>query len=271
MELYEKYNQLKQMLLQYESAAIAFSSGVDSTFLLKVAYEVLKDKTMAITASSNIFAQREYNEAIAYTKQLGVRHEILSVDALKVDYFASNPKNRCYYCKKAVFTNILNLAHDYGMKYVLDGANVDDQGDYRPGMQAAHELGIQSPLKECGFTKSDIRLLSKEMGLPTWDKPSYACLASRIPYGTEITEEKLRMVEAAEAYLMELGFAQLRVRHHGKVARIEVLPKERKRFFDEKFMDQVADKMKEIGFAYTALDLSGYRTGSLNEVLKETE
>lgn len=268
MELKEKYEKLKQTISSYESAAVAFSSGVDSTFLLKVAYDVLKDKTMAITASSNIFAQREHKEAIEFTTHLGVRHEILLADALSVDNFAKNPDNRCYYCKKAVFTNILKLAKDNGMAYVLDGANVDDEGDYRPGMQAAHELGIKSPLKDCGFTKEDIRTLSKEMGLPTWDKPSYACLASRIPYGTEITAEKLQMIEAAETYLMELGFRQLRVRHHGKMARIEVLPEDRKRFFDEAFMDQVADKMKEIGFFYTALDLRGYRTGSLNEVLK---
>lgn len=268
MELKEKYEHLKQTILSYKSAAVAFSSGVDSTFLLKVAYDVLKDNTMAITASSDIFAQREYKEAIAYTAQLGVKHEILTVDALSVENFAKNPSNRCYYCKKAVFTNILHLAKEHNMEYVMDGANVDDEGDYRPGMQAAHELGIKSPLKECGFTKADIRALSKEMGLPTWDKPSYACLASRIPYGNEITIEKLKMVEAAEKYLMELGFKQLRVRHHGKLARIEVLPDDRKRFYNEEFMDQVADKMKEIGFFYTALDLRGYRTGSLNEVLK---
>jgi uncharacterized protein len=183
------------------------------------------------------------------------------------DYFINNPVDRCYYCKKNIFSKIIEIAKKSNIEFIADGSNIDDMGDYRPGMKAVKELGVVSPLKEAGMGKDDIRLLSRELGLPTWDKPSYACLASRIPYGEKIDREKLEMVDKAEQYLISLGFRQLRVRHHGNMARIEVLSNERDRFFDTGLMDKVYEELKKIGFKYVALDLKGYRTGSMNEAI----
>ncbi len=263
----EKLSMLKDILKDMKSVIVCFSGGVDSTFLLQVGSDVLKDRIMAVTASSSTFPHREMNEAVAFAKKLNVNHMVIKSEELEIDGFYKNPKNRCYYCKKELFSKILEIAHEKGFKNVVDGANADDTGDYRPGMMAARELGVRSPLLEAGFTKNDIRALSKKMGLPTWNKPSFACLSSRIPYGQEITSKKLHMIDAAEQYLLDLGFRQVRVRHHGDIARIEVAPEERQKFFDEKIMDDVASKLRSIGFNYVTLDLNGYRTGSMNEVL----
>ncbi|RII35711.1 ATP-dependent sacrificial sulfur transferase LarE [Clostridium chromiireducens] len=271
MLLKEKYKLLKDIIKKRESAAIAFSGGVDSTFLLKVAKEVLGDNVIAVTATSSTYPKRELNEAIKYAKDVNAKHLVISSEELEIEGFAMNPKNRCYYCKKELFTKINNLALENGVRYVFDGSNLDDTGDYRPGMVAAKELNVISPLKEAGLTKNDIRELSKELGLPTWDKPSFACLSSRFPYGNKITLPKLTMVDKAEQFLLDLGITQVRVRHHGEIARIEVAPTEREKFYNQKFMDRIGNEFKKLGFTYVTLDLLGYRTGSMNETLSEED
>jgi pyridinium-3,5-biscarboxylic acid mononucleotide sulfurtransferase len=267
MELNNKLEQLKENLKALGSVAVAYSGGVDSTFLLKVAYDVLGDKAIAVTARSSTYPEREFNEASEYIKGIGAKHIVIVSEELDIEGFSKNPTNRCYFCKKELFTKVREIADQYGINAVLDGSNFDDIGDYRPGMTAAKEIGVVSPLKEAGFTKADIRVLSKELGVPTWNKQSFACLSSRFPYGNEITEPKLKMVERAEQFLMDLGFRQLRVRHHGDIARIEVGTEERSKFFNEKLMDDIVKELKGIGFKYVSLDLQGYRTGSMNEVL----
>ncbi len=269
MELHEKLAKLKNDLRKMEKVAVAFSGGVDSTFLLKMAHEALGAGVIAVTARSSTYPEREYHEATEFIKGLGVKHITIISEELEIEGFSKNPSNRCYFCKKELFSKITELAAQNGITHVVDGTNIDDLGDYRPGMTALSELGISSPLREAGLTKEDIRLLSKEMGLPTWDKQPFACLASRFPYGHEITREKLGMVDRAEQFLLDLGFRQVRVRHHGDIARIEVSTGERSRFFDEGLMDRVHEKLKETGFKYVALDLKGYRTGSMNETLKK--
>ena len=271
MLLQEKYELLKDIIEKKESAAIAFSGGVDSTFLLRVAKEVLGDKLIAVTATSSTYPERELKEAIKYSEDIGVKHIIISSEELEIEGFASNPKNRCYYCKKELYTKINNIASANGVGYVFDGSNLDDTGDYRPGMQAAKELDVVSPLKEAGLTKNDIRDLSKELGLPTWNKPSFACLSSRFPYGNKITLPKLNMVDKAEQFLLDMGITQVRVRHHGEIARIEVEPSEREKFFDIEVMNRIGNELKKIGFTYVTLDVLGYRTGSMNEGLSEEE
>ncbi len=246
---------------------MAFSGGVDSTFLLKIAHEVLPDRVVAVTAISSTYPEREFREAAEFASRQGIDHVVIQSDELDIEGFADNPPNRCYLCKHDLFTKIKNMAVGRGLKYVVEGSNVDDLGDYRPGMEVIRELGIVSPLREAGLNKEDIRQLSMTMGLPTWDKPAFACLSSRFPYGHRITKEKLRMVDQAEQYLLDQGFRQVRVRHHGDMARIEVSAEERNRFFDTGLMDRVHETFKTLGFAYTALDLKGYRTGSLNEVI----
>ncbi|MDD7792833.1 ATP-dependent sacrificial sulfur transferase LarE [Clostridium sp. 'White wine YQ'] len=271
MLLKEKYESLKNIIKEHGSAAIAFSGGVDSTFLMKVAHEVLGDKLIAVTATSSTYPERELNEAIKYAKDMGVKHIIISSEELDIEGFASNPKNRCYYCKKELFTKIGEVALENGVEFVFDGSNLDDTGDFRPGMQAAKELAVVSPLKLANLTKKDIRDLSKELQLPTWNKPSFACLSSRFPYGNKITIDKLKMVEKAEQFLLDMGITQVRVRHHGEIARIEVEPSEREKFFSIEVMDNIGNEFKKIGFTYVTLDMLGYRTGSMNEVLTENE
>lgn len=267
MLLQEKYKLLKDIIRKRGSAAIAFSGGVDSTFLLKVTKEVLGDNLLAITATSSTYPKRELNEAIKYAEDIQVKHVIISSEELEIEGFASNPKNRCYYCKKELYTKINNIALNNGISYVFDGSNLDDTGDYRPGMQAAKELDVISPLKEAGLTKNDIRELSKSLGLPTWNKPSFACLSSRFPYGNKITLSKLNMVDKAEQLLLDIGITQVRVRHHGEIAKIEVDPSEREKFFNIDIMNHIGNELRKIGFTYVTLDLLGYRTGSMNETL----
>lgn len=264
-----KFEKLKEIIKNLESVAIGFSGGVDSTFLLKVSKEVLGDRVIAVTATSSTYPQREFNEAKKYAADMRVRHIIIESEELEIEGFSKNPVNRCYYCKHELFSKIRGVANEEGIKHVIDGSNFDDIGDYRPGMKAARELGVVSPLKEAGLTKEDIRQISKEMGLPTWNKPAFACLSSRFPYGNEINITKLKMVEEGEQFLLDLGFRQVRVRHHGEIARIEVSTAERSKFFDIDMMDKIGAKYKEIGFTYVTLDILGYRTGSMNEVLSE--
>lgn len=267
----DKLSILKENLRNLESVAIAYSGGVDSTFLLKVAHEVLGNNVIAITAKSSTYPERELMEAKKFAEEIGVKHIIIVSEELDIEGFSKNPTNRCYYCKKELFTKIQDIAKENKMKHVVDGSNMDDTGDYRPGMVAAKELGVISPLKLSNMTKEDIRWFSKQYGLKTWNKPSFACLSSRVPYGSYITIEKLKMIENAEQFLLDLGFRQVRVRHHGEIARIEVSPEEREAFFNLNTMDKVSEKLKEIGFKYVTLDLFGYRTGSMNEVLTDKQ
>ena len=240
---------------------------MDSTFLLKVAHNILGDHVIAVTARSSTYPEREFREAADYAQRSGIKHVIVHSEELDIEGFSSNPVNRCYLCKHELFSKILAVAKDNGIQHVAEGSNVDDLGDFRPGMQAIGELGIVSPLRDAGLGKKEIRRLSQEMGLPTWDKPAFACLSSRFPYGQSITSAKLQMVDLAEQFLLNLGFRQVRVRHHGDIARIEVSTEERSRFFEDAMMDKVSERFKELGFAYAALDLKGYRTGSMNEVI----
>ncbi|MFV0343192.1 MAG: ATP-dependent sacrificial sulfur transferase LarE [Anaerocolumna sp.] len=267
MDINEKYNLLKKNLSELGSVVIAFSGGVDSTFLLKTAFDVLGDNVLAVTARSSTYPEREYNEATEFAKQYGIPHEIIVSEELDVDGFSKNPVNRCYLCKNELFEKINQIAKDRGIPYVLEGSNQDDLGDYRPGLVAVTERGVLSPLRMAGLTKKEIRILSKENNIPTWDKPAFACLSSRFPYGQEITREKLAMVDQAEQLLLDEGFRQVRVRHHGEIARIEVGESEITKFFDLDLMKSIQERFKLIGFPYTALDLKGYRMGSMNETL----
>lgn len=266
-EVERKMEFLKQYLANLESVAIAFSSGVDSTFLLKMAHEVLGEHVIAVTAKSSSFPGRELEEAKAFCQKEGIRQIIFEAKELEIEGFSQNPPNRCYLCKRAFLEKIKVIAGENGMAYVAEGSNVDDEGDYRPGMLAVEELGIKSPLREARLTKQEIRLLSRRLGLDTWEKPSFACLSSRFPYGETITKEKLAMVEQGEELLLELGFSQFRVRIHGAMARIEVLPEDFPRLIQEEIRNRITEQFREYGFTYVAMDLTGYRTGSMNEVL----
>ena len=267
-----KYDVLKKTIASYRRVAVAFSAGVDSTFLLYTAKEALgAGGVVAITAESVLMPGSECTEAEAYCREQGIRHIVFQPDVMAVPGFSENPPNRCYLCKKNLFTQMLQLAENEAIRIVIEGSNVDDDSDFRPGMKALSELGIRSPLKELGFTKKEIRSLSRALGLPTWEKPAYACLATRIPYGESIDIPKLAMVEKAEKYLRELGFDEVRVRVHNTViARIELNPNDFSRFMRGDVRLEVNQMLKGMGFAYVSLDLQGYRTGSLNEVLPES-
>jgi uncharacterized protein len=265
---HEKLETLQEILMNMETVLVAYSGGVDSTFLLKVAKDVLGDQVMAVTEMSPVYPSEETEQAKVFAQQLGVRHELIETQDLSNPNFINNPKDRCYWCKKELFAELLKIAENNNLNYVLDGTNFDDGDDFRPGMKAAHELGIRSPLKEARLTKDEIRQFSKEFGLPTWNKPSFACLASRFPYGMKITKENLHKVDVAERFLKKSGITQVRVRHHDRIARIEVLQNDFPKLVEEPLRSQIIAYFKELGYAYVAVDLEGYRTGSMNEVLK---
>jgi uncharacterized protein len=262
-----KLEQLKNYLQGLGSVAIAFSSGVDSTFLLKVAHDVLGDNAIAVTARSCSFPKRELNEAIDFCKKENIKHFICNSEELDIEGFSQNPPNRCYLCKRELFEKIINIARKNNIAYVAEGSNMDDNGDYRPGLIAVSELEVKSPLRAVGLTKDEIRAYSKELGLPTWDKQSFACLSSRFVYGETITEEKLNMVDKAEQLLLDMGFHQIRVRIHDKLARIEVNPSEFEKLIQKETREEIVSKLKSYGFTYVSMDLSGYKMGSMNATL----
>jgi len=268
MNIYNKLTLLKNNLKKFKNIVISFSGGVDSTFLLKIAHDILKENVLAITAKSSTFPKRELNEAISFTSKNKIQHIVFEFDELNIEGFSNNPPNRCYLCKRELFSKIITIANQENICHIADGSNFDDINDYRPGLIALNELSILSPLKENKLTKEEIRILSKELNLPTWDKPAFSCLSTRFPYGQKITLDKLQMIEKAEEFLFSLGFTQIRVRHHGDIARIEVSPNERNIFFDLDLMDKTHHFFKSLGFNYICLDLKGYRTGSMNDIIK---
>ncbi|MCH5192262.1 MAG: ATP-dependent sacrificial sulfur transferase LarE [Oscillospiraceae bacterium] len=265
--LHQKKLSLENYLNNLGSVVVAFSSGVDSTFLLKVAHDVLGDNAIAVTARSCSFPQRELNEAKAFCETEKIEQIIVDSEELSIEGFSKNPKNRCYLCKRELFTKIRSIAENRGIPYIAEGSNMDDSGDYRPGLIAVAELDIKSPLREAQLTKAEIRQLSKELGLPTWDKQSFACLSSRFVYGETITEEKLSMVDRAEQRLLDLGFSQVRVRIHGNIARIEIDPSEFSKITQPNIANELNEYFHEIGFLYVTLDLGGYKMGSMNKTL----
>lgn len=268
-EIENKEKVLENYLKDLESVAVAFSSGVDSTFLLKKAKQVLGNHVIAVTAKSCSFPKRELNEAIDFCKKENIKHIIVESEELNIEGFSDNPKNRCYLCKKELFEKMKQVAKDNGMNEIVEGSNMDDMGDYRPGLQAIAELEIKSPLRYAEFSKQEIRELSKKLGLPTWDKQSFACLSSRFVYGEKITEEKLGMVDKAEQLLLEMGLKQVRVRIHKDIARIEVMAEEIEKIAQKENREKISKAFKEYGFSYVTLDLEGYRTGSMNNFARE--
>jgi uncharacterized protein len=264
----EKYRKLREIFQDMGRVLVAYSGGVDSSLLLKVAREVLGDENvLAVTALSPLYPERELAGAKKVVQALGVRHVLIESNELEIEGFSKNPPNRCYYCKRELFEKMLRLAEGEGIHFVVEGSTLDDDRDHRPGREAIKELGIQSPLREARFTKKEIRELSKALDLPTWDKPSFACLASRFPYGKEITAEELKRVADAEDFLFSLGFKQVRVRHYGPLARIEILQEEMGRLMEASLRESVVKRLKDMGYNYVTLDLQGFRSGSMNEVL----
>ena len=267
-DLWKKLERLEEYLGELGSLAVGYSGGVDSSFLLAVANNVLGERVIAATSSDASIPERELKEAEAFCRERGIRQIIFKTDPFKEKEYARNGPERCYYCKRGIFEEIKRIAAENGIDYAAEGSNIDDLGDYRPGLKAVEELSVKSPLREAGLCKQDIRELSKAMGLPTWSKPSYACLASRFVYGEEITEEKLHMIDKAEQLLIELGFFEERVRLHGNMARIEVPEKDIERLASFEIRKKVFESFRELGFAFVTIDMRGYRMGSMNETLK---
>jgi uncharacterized protein len=263
-----KYEKLKNILQEMGGVLVAFSGGVDSTFLLKTAHEVLGKNVLAVIASSETYPQREKEEALRLAQKFNIRYKIIETKELENSDFANNPPQRCYFCKKELFSKLKDIAEAEGIPYILDGSNYEDTADFRPGTKAAEELGIRSPLKEVHMGKSEIRQLSKRSSLPTWNKPSLACLSSRFPYYTKIDTKNLKQVAQAEECLRKLGFTQVRVRHHGQIARIEIESSEFLKITEKKVREAVIKDFKKFGYIYIALDLAGFRSGSMNEPLK---
>ncbi|MBQ8662286.1 MAG: ATP-dependent sacrificial sulfur transferase LarE [Eubacterium sp.] len=262
-----KLRKLKSYIKELGSVAVAFSAGVDSTFLLKVAHEVLGDKVVAVTANTSSFTEQELQEATLFCQKYGIVHVICEIDNLSLPEFANNAVDRCYHCKKMIFNEVKTYAITHGFNAVVEGANKDDEADFRPGHRAIEELKIESPLRMASLTKEEIRTLARTMGLEVWKKPSCACLASRFVYGESITRKKLKMVECAEQYLSEIGCTQYRVRMHGMMARIEIMPEDFSLLLQEDTRIQLIADMHKLGFQYVSLDLMGFRTGSMNEAL----
>jgi len=262
-----KLRRLRKIVRSVGSAALAFSGGADSTLVAKIAHDELGDKALAVTIASPMYPDSELRQASAVARKIGIEHVVITVDPLTDTRFVSNPPDRCYLCKRDDIEHIRRLADSRGLKEILDGSNADDRDDYRPGLRAKEEMGVISPLAEAGVTKADVRAISRRLGLPTASKSSSPCLASRIPYGEAITREKLRMIGEAEEFLRSKGFEPVRVRAHGSIARIEVPPGQIPRLAAPRTRASVVRKLKSLGFAYVALDIEGYRTGSLNEVL----
>lgn len=266
-DLMDRHESLRSWFEKRDGVAVAFSAGVDSTYLLKVAHDVLGDRAVAYTALSVANPTRESDAAAAFCAQHGIRQVTFAVDELSLEGFDHNPVDRCYRCKGLLFDQIVRLASEDGFDILVEGSNVDDLGDYRPGRRALEERGVASPLMECGFTKQDIRAISRALDLPTWDKPSFACLFSRFAYGDLLTVEKLRMVDAAEQFLLDKGFKTVRVRVAEGAARIEVAPDDIARLAESPLREEISQTLKGLGFTYVSLDLQGYRTGSMNETL----
>lgn len=266
-ELMEKLNNLEEYIRGLGSLAVGFSGGVDSSFLLAVAHEVLGEKVIAVTGADASVPERELKEAEKFCSDRGIKHIICRVDPLSEDGYRHNGPDRCYFCKHGIFTEVKKIADKNGISYMAEGSNMDDLGDYRPGLKAVAELAVKSPLREAGLTKQEIRLISKAMGLPTWSKPAYACLASRFVYGEEITEEKLHMIDQAEQFLIENGFFEERVRLHGNIARIEVPAKDITRLASDEIREAVYERFKELGFMFVTIDMKGYKLGSMNATL----
>ncbi len=269
--LSEKYDRLKALLQDLSRVLVAFSGGVDSTFLLKVAFDELGENVLAVIATSETYPEKEIQEATLLAESLKVRYRVIQSCEMENPDFVANPPDRCYHCKMELFSRMQVIADEENIPYVLDGANFEDTGDYRPGSRAAEELKVRSPLKETGFVKDEIRELSRHLGLPTWNKPAMACLSSRFPYYTRIHSEALGQIAQAEEFLRSLGLSQLRVRHHETIARIEVPPEDIARLMDPQLREAIVHRLKQLGYAYVTLDLAGYRTGSLNEILSEDQ
>ncbi|MCC7372426.1 MAG: ATP-dependent sacrificial sulfur transferase LarE [Chloroflexi bacterium] len=263
----QKLADLQNVLRGYESVVVAFSAGADSTLVAKVAADVLGDRALAVTSASESLAERELDEALQYAESLRITHRVIYTQELQNPDYLANPTNRCYHCKTELYDHLVELARQEGFRHVANGLNLDDLGDYRPGLQAANEHDVRAPLQEAGLTKPDVRAISRLLDVPTWDKPAMACLSSRVPYGEAITPEKLRQIDHAEQVLRDLGYRQLRVRHHGQVARIE-LPADQLTQFVAEHAALVSERLKAFGFLYVTLDLQGFRSGSMNDVLK---